>query len=213
MSTYPIPCLKSSPTPSHMPNPNARKIQFSKKKKFVLENTLPSFGKYIGLPSEANCWIIFSERSWVRLRDELLDHSLRQLFEKSSLKFLSQPFSCHALTPIVLGCPDAYGMHYVNSKQFMLIYLHAYINTSNSHKSCYSIYNNNTKISSRGLINQSSNSFRITQTTQNHTTNHVNSKTLGFALFTATQVGISSPGSKILRPITRPFRPQQIPIN
>ena len=35
------------------------KIQFSKQKLFVLENTLPSFGKYIELPSEANCWIIF----------------------------------------------------------------------------------------------------------------------------------------------------------
>ena len=35
------------------------KIQFSKQKLFVLENTLPSFGKYIILPSEANCWIIF----------------------------------------------------------------------------------------------------------------------------------------------------------
>ena len=35
------------------------KIQF-KKKLFILENTLLSFGKYIGLPFEANCWIIFS---------------------------------------------------------------------------------------------------------------------------------------------------------
>ena len=30
------------------------KIQFSKQKLFVLENLLPRFGKYIGLPSEAN---------------------------------------------------------------------------------------------------------------------------------------------------------------
>ena len=35
------------------------KIQFSKKKLFVLENLLPSFSKYIGLHSEENCWIIF----------------------------------------------------------------------------------------------------------------------------------------------------------
>ena len=34
------------------------KIRFSKRKLFVLENTLLSFGKYIGLPSETNCWII-----------------------------------------------------------------------------------------------------------------------------------------------------------
>ena len=104
------------------------KIQFSKQKLFVLENLLPSFDKYIGLPSEVNCWIIFSKQSWVSLRDELLDHSPRQFFRKSSLKFLSQPFSlffsfsCHALTPIILGCPGAYGMHDVNFKPFMLIY-------------------------------------------------------------------------------------------
>ena len=141
------------------------KIQFSKQKIFVLENVLPSFGKDIGLPSKVNCWIIFSKQSWVSLRDELLDHSPRQFFGKYSLKFLSQPFSlffsfsCHALTPIILGCPGAYGMHYAISKQLMVIYLHAYINTINSHKSCYSIYNNNTKISSHGLINKSRNSF------------------------------------------------------
>ena len=35
------------------------KIKFSKQKNFVLENTLLSFDKYIGLPFEANCWIIF----------------------------------------------------------------------------------------------------------------------------------------------------------
>ena len=69
------------------------KIQFSKQKIFVLENVLPSFGKDIGLHSEANCWIIFLKQSWVSLRDELLDHSLRQFFGKSSLKSLSQPFS------------------------------------------------------------------------------------------------------------------------
>ena len=55
MSTCPIPCLESSPTPSHMPKLNVRKIQFSKQKVFVLENLLPSFGKYIGQPSEVNC--------------------------------------------------------------------------------------------------------------------------------------------------------------
>ena len=81
------------------------KLQFSKQKLFVLENTLPSFGKYIRLPSEANCWIIFPKQSWASLRNKLLDHSPRQLFGKSSLKFLSQSFSfffyfpsCHALT-------------------------------------------------------------------------------------------------------------------
>ena len=33
------------------------KIRFSQQKFFVLENLLLSFGKNIGLPSEANCWI------------------------------------------------------------------------------------------------------------------------------------------------------------
>ena len=69
------------------------KIQFSKQKFFVLANLLQSFSKYIGQPSEVNCWIIFSEQSWVRLQDELLDHSPSQFFGKYSLKFLSQPFS------------------------------------------------------------------------------------------------------------------------
>ena len=34
------------------------KIEFSKQKLFVLENLLPSFGKYIRQPSEVNCWVI-----------------------------------------------------------------------------------------------------------------------------------------------------------
>ena len=35
----------------------SKNIQFSQQKLFVLENLLPSFGKNIRLPSEANCWI------------------------------------------------------------------------------------------------------------------------------------------------------------
>ena len=86
------------------------KIQFSKQKLFVLENLLPRFGKYIGLPSEANllddppkqfmgpsdvnCWTISQHNSPKNLPS----------------KFLSQYFpfyflSCHALTPNILGCP------------------------------------------------------------------------------------------------------------
>ena len=92
-ATHPFPLLEPSLTPSRMPKPNVRKILFSKQKVFVLENILPSFGKYIGQPSEANCWVIFLKQSWVHLRNELLDNSPRQFFGKSSLKFLSQPFS------------------------------------------------------------------------------------------------------------------------
>ena len=84
------------------------KIQFSKKKLFVLENLLPRFGNYIGLPSKANlldnlqkqfmgpsdvnCWTISQHNSPKNLPS----------------KFLSQPFSfffqflsCHALTPTI----------------------------------------------------------------------------------------------------------------
>ena len=103
------------------------KLQFSKQKLFVLENTLPSFGKHIGLPSEANCRIIFPN-SHGSASEMNCGPISKKFFGKSSLKFLSQPFSlffsfsCHALTPIILGCLGAYGMHYVNSKIFMLIY-------------------------------------------------------------------------------------------
>ena len=112
-----FPLLEPSLTPSRLPKPNDRKTLFSKQKVFILENVLPSFGKYIRIPSEANYWIIFSKQSWVSLRYELLDHSPRK-FSIFHFSFLS----CHALTPNFLGCPGAYEMHYVISKQFMLIY-------------------------------------------------------------------------------------------
>ena len=121
-ATHPFPLLEPSLTLSRMPNPNARKTSFSKQMVFVLENVLPSFGKYIGLPFEENCWIIFPKQSWVSLRDELLDHSPRQLFGKSSLEisfttiFHFSFLSWHALTPNFLGCLGAYEMHYVISK-------------------------------------------------------------------------------------------------
>ena len=103
--THPFPLLEPSLTPSRMPKPNVRKTSFSKQKVFVLENLIPSFSKYIRLSSEANCWIIFPKQSWVSLRDELLDHSLRQFFGKSSLEihfttiFHFSFLSCHAFTP------------------------------------------------------------------------------------------------------------------
>ena len=121
-ATHPFPLLEPSLTPSRMPKPNARKTLFSNKRVFVLKKVLSSFGKYIELPFEANCWIIFSKQSWVSLRDELLDHSPRQLFGKSSLEipfttiFHFSFLSCHALTPNFLGCPGAYEMHYAISK-------------------------------------------------------------------------------------------------
>ena len=127
-ATHPFPLLEPSLTPSRMLEPNVRKTSFSKQKLFVLENIIPSFSKYIGLPSEVNCWIIFPKQSWVSLRDELLGHSPRQFFEKSSLEipftttFHFSFFSCHALTPNFLGCPGAYEMCYAISKPHMSIY-------------------------------------------------------------------------------------------
>ena len=56
-------------------------------------------------PSNVNCWTISQHNS----------------LENLPSKFLSQTFfvfvsiSCHALTPNILGCPSAYGMHYTNS--------------------------------------------------------------------------------------------------
>ena len=104
------------------------KIQFSNQNIFVLENTLPSFGKYIRLPSEANCWIIFPNSHGSASKMNCWTTIQGNSFRKSSLKFLSQPlsllfsFSCHALTSIILGFPGAYEMHYAISKISMLIY-------------------------------------------------------------------------------------------
>ena len=136
-ATHLFPLLEALLTLSLMPKPNVRNTSFSKQNLFVLENIIPSFGKYIGLPSEANCWIIFPKQLWVSLRNELLDHSPLQFFGKSSLEipfttifpFFFSFLSCHALTPNFLGCLGAYEMHYAISKPHMLIYPnHAYIN-------------------------------------------------------------------------------------
>ena len=137
--THPFPLLESSLTPSRMPKPNARKTSFSKQKVLfqktyyrVSINILdyPSrriagsfFRNNHGSASEMNYWTTLQGNS----------------SENLPLKFLSQLFSiflffhflsCHALTPNILGCPGAYGMHCAISKQFMQhmpIYDHAYI--------------------------------------------------------------------------------------
>ena len=117
---------------------------FSKQKVFVLENILPSFGKIYWTTLRGELLGNFPKQSWVSLRDKLLDNSPRQFFGKSSFKFFSQPFSfffhflsCHALTPIYLGCPGAYEMHYAIFIQHMPIYHHAYINKIHIHTTCY----------------------------------------------------------------------------
>ena len=106
------------------------KSQFSKQKLFILENSLPNFDKNIKLPSEVNCWIFSWSSSevicWTTLQADSSENLLEIPFTNIFV-FLS--ISCHALTPNILGCPSAYGMHDANSNTFMLIYSHAYILT------------------------------------------------------------------------------------
>ena len=123
--THPFPLLEPSLTPSRMPKPSVRKHCFQNKR-FSFSKTYYQVSiKSIGQPSEVNCWVIL-QNSHRPLRSELLDNSPRQFFGKSSFEI---PFttlfiflSCHALTPIVLGCPGAYEMHYVIFIQHMPIY-------------------------------------------------------------------------------------------
>ena len=107
--THPLPCLEPSLTPSCMPKLNVSKISFSKQKIFVLKNLLPRFGKYIGLPSDANLLDSLPKQSFVLIRNELFDNLLIKFSEKSSLEIpLTIIFDflfCHALTPITLGFP------------------------------------------------------------------------------------------------------------
>ena len=73
--------------------------------------------KIIGQPSEANLLDNLPEQP---LRREFLDNLPTQFSRKSSVEIPFTnifPFyflSCHALTPNIIGCPSAYGMHYVN---------------------------------------------------------------------------------------------------
>ena len=151
----PIPCLESSPTPSYMPKPNVRKIQFSKQKVFVLENILQSFGKIYWTTLRVELLGNSLKQSWVRLRDELLDNSPRQFFGKSSLKFLSQPFSfsfmscTHTYRSRVPRCIWNALCHFqtIHANIFYMYILTKF----NSHKLCYSIHVNNIQISSHGL--------------------------------------------------------------
>ena len=126
-TTHPFPLLEPSSTPSRMPKPSVRKHCFQNKR-FLFSKTYYQVSvKSIGQPSEVNCWVIF-RNSHGPLRRELLGNSPRQFFGKSSFEI---PFitififflSCHALTPIVLGFPGAYEMHYAIFIQHMLIYI------------------------------------------------------------------------------------------
>ena len=91
--THPFPLLEPSLTPSRMPKPSMRKHCFQNKRFFLFSKTCYRVSvKSIGQPSEVNCWVIL-RNSHGTLRRELLDNSPKKFFGKSSLKFLSQPFS------------------------------------------------------------------------------------------------------------------------
>ena len=123
-------CLHAQP---HVPSPHRLphtclsqmrvKSQFSNQKLFVLENLLPSFGKYIGQPSDINM-LDNLPKQFMGPSDVNCWTILQKIFRRNSFHkhFHFCFLSCHALTPNILGCPNAYGMHYTNSRIFMLIY-------------------------------------------------------------------------------------------
>ena len=103
------------------------KIQFSKQKIFFSKNYYRVSVKFIGQPSEANL-LDNPPKQFIGPSDvNFWTISQHNSLENLPSKFISQTFSfcfhlCHALTPNILGCLSAYGMHYANSKIFMLIY-------------------------------------------------------------------------------------------
>ena len=123
--THLFPHLEPSLTPSCMLKPSVRKHCFQNKR-FLFSKTYYRVSvKSIGQLSEVNCWVIL-RNSHGPLRRELLDNSPKQFFGKSlfeiSFTTIFLFLSCHVLTPIFLGCPGAYEMHYVIFIQHMPIY-------------------------------------------------------------------------------------------
>ena len=87
------------------------------------------------------------------------------------------PDSSHALSPIILGCSSAYGMH-VCQFQYSLLTC-KYITRIYSHKNlttqaCYVIIISNTKISSLGLM------IKHEQFNLNHSAKHIFSQKYNF---------------------------------
>ena len=138
--THPFPLLEPSLTPSRMPKPSVRKHCFQNKRFLFLKTYYRVSVKSIGQSSEVNYWVIL-RNSHGPLRRELLDNSPKQFFGKSSFEI---PFttiflflSCHALTPIFLGCPGAYEMHYAISYNTCQYIIHAYTNKIHILTTCY----------------------------------------------------------------------------
>ena len=108
MSTCPIPCLESSPTPSHMPKPNVRKYNFQNKR-FLFSKTYYRVSvKSIRQPSEANCWVILRNshgsaskmNCWTTLQGNSSKHLLRNSFHNHfHFSFISCTHTYHSRVP------------------------------------------------------------------------------------------------------------------
>ena len=111
--THLFPLLEPSLTSSCMPKPNVRKHHFQNKRFLFLKTSYRISVKSIGQPSKVNCLVILRNS-----HGSIFGKSPRQFFGKSSFEISFTAIflflSCHALTPIFLGCPGAYEMHYVN---------------------------------------------------------------------------------------------------
>ena len=112
MSTCPIPCLESSPTPSHMPKPIVRLTYIFQNKRFLFSKTYYRVSvKYVGQPSEANCWVILQNshgsasemNCWITLQKILrkifLEIHFTTIFIFLSFSFMSCTLNCHYRMP------------------------------------------------------------------------------------------------------------------
>ena len=114
---------ESSPTPSHLPKPRMRIIMFiclwtTLRCIYISIGPFPTIDNIYGLPSD----ISIGPSPTIDIL------SFRQPSHNSYFRQLSEPFSLdssHALTPIILGCSSAYGMH-VCQFQFSLIHMQIY---------------------------------------------------------------------------------------
>ena len=150
------------------------KIQFSKQKLFVLENTLPSFGKYIGLHFEPNCWIIFlnshgfaSEMNcWTTLQGILRKIFLEIPFT-TIFNFSFIFMSCtHTYRSRVPRCIWNALFHFQNTHA-NIFYMYILIKLIHTiHVIQFTI--NNTKISSHGLITIQTIHFELPNNTKSH---------------------------------------------
>ena len=224
MSTCLIPCLESSPTPSHMPKPICeQKLSFQNKSFLFLKIHYQVSVNILDYPPRRIAGSFFRivmgppPRRTVRplsktiLRKIFLEIPFTTIFPFLFI-FMSCTHTYHSR--VSRGIWNALCHFQTIDANIFYMYILTKINSHTNHIIHVIQFTiNNTKINSHGLINQSSNSFESPKPHKNHKTIHVNSETLGSALFIATQVGISSLDSKILRPKTRSSRPQQISIH